>query len=84
MVYVTDYRQQLHFQQLFAILARIGLSFSSKCIHIPFGTLKFGNEIIATRAGKVILLEEVLEKTIEKARDEIQKRNSVNFNAFFK
>jgi len=76
MVYVTDYRQQLHFQQLFAILARIGLSFSSKCIHIPFGTLKFGNEIIATRAGKVILLEEVLEKTIEKARDEIQKRNS--------
>jgi len=73
MIYVTDYRQQLHFQQL---LKKLGYSFSDKCLHVPFGTLKFGNEIIATRSGKVILLEDVLKKIIEQAGKEIKKRNS--------
>lgn len=76
MIYVTDYRQQLHFQQLFEILNKFGYSFYNKCYHVPFGTVNFGKEIMATRAGKIILLEDVLKKTIEKAQEEIKKRKT--------
>ena len=76
MIYVTDYRQELHFKQLFAILKKFGYDFSNKLEHLPFGTVNFGQEIMATRKGKVILLEEVLKKTIEKAQEEIKKRKT--------
>ena len=76
MIYITDYRQSLHFQQLFEIIKRFGFDFSSKCKHIGFGTINFGKEILATREGKIILLEDVLKKTIEKAKEEISKRKT--------
>ena len=76
MIYVTDFRQELHFQQLFAILKKFGFNFSDKLVHVKFGTVNFGKEIIATRKGKVILLEDVLKKTIEKAEGEIRKRKT--------
>jgi arginyl-tRNA synthetase len=76
MIYVTDFRQKEHFAQLFQILKMFGYDFSDKLIHLPFGTVKFGNEIIATRKGDIILLEDVLKKTIAKADEEIKKRKT--------
>ena len=76
MIYVTDFRQKEHFAQLFKILELFGYDFSDKLVHLPFGTVKFGNEIIATRKGDIILLEDVLEKTIAKAQEEIKKRKT--------
>ena len=76
MIYVTDYRQMMHFQQLFEIIKKFGYDFSNKCYHVPFGTVNFGKEIIASRAGKIVLLEDVLKKTIEKANEEIKKRKT--------
>ncbi|MEK6927820.1 MAG: arginine--tRNA ligase [Nanoarchaeota archaeon] len=76
MIYVTDYRQMLHFQQLFEILNKLGYSFVKNCKHLPFGTVNFENEILATRAGKIVLLEEVLNKATEHAKEEAKKRNS--------
>ena len=76
MIYETDYRQSLHFQQLFAILKKFGYNFSDKCYHVGHGTVNFGKEIFATRDGKIILLEDVLKKTIQKAKEEIDKRKT--------
>ncbi|MFH1644171.1 MAG: arginine--tRNA ligase, partial [bacterium] len=76
MIYVTDFRQELHFKQLSAILKKFGYDFSDKIVHVGFGTVNFGNEIMATRKGKIILLEDVLKKTIEKASQEIKKRKT--------
>ncbi len=76
MIYVTDFRQKDHFDKLFKILTLLGYDFSDKLIHLGFGTIKFGNEIIATRKGDIILLEDVLNKTIEKAEKEIKKRKT--------
>lgn len=76
MIYVTDYRQTLHFQQLFEITKIFGFDFYAKCKHVAFGTVNFGKEILATRAGRIILLEDVLKKTIEKAKQEIEKRKT--------
>jgi len=76
MIYVTDFRQEQHFQSLFLILKLMKYDFSNKLVHLPFGTVKFGKEIMATRKGDMILLEHVLEKTIEKAKEEIVKRKT--------
>ncbi len=76
MIYVTDFRQKEHFSQLFQILKLFGYDFSEKMIHLPFGTVRFENEIIATRKGAIILLEDVLKKTIAKAQEEINKRET--------
>ncbi|MBS3093129.1 arginine--tRNA ligase [Candidatus Pacearchaeota archaeon] len=76
MIYVVDFRQSDHFDSLFSILKMLGYDFSEKCHHLSFGAVKFENEIFATREGKVILLEDVLAKTIEKAKKEIQKRKT--------
>lgn len=76
MIYVTDFRQKDHFDKLFKIIKLFGYDFSDKLIHLPFGAIRFGNEIIATRKGDIILLEDVLKKTIAKADDEIKKRKT--------
>jgi arginyl-tRNA synthetase len=76
MIYITDFRQASHFDSLFTILKLMGYDFADKMIHLPFGAVKFGNEIMATRTGDIILLEDVLKKTIEKASEEIKKRKT--------
>jgi arginyl-tRNA synthetase len=76
MIYVTDFRQELHFKQLFAIIGKFGYGFADKLVHLGFGTVNFGSEIMSTRKGKVILLEDVLKKTVEKAEEEIKKRKT--------
>jgi arginyl-tRNA synthetase len=76
MIYVTDFRQKDHFEKLFKILELFGYDFSDRLVHLPFGAIKFGNEIIATRKGDVLLLEDVLSKTIAKAETEIKKRKT--------
>ena len=76
MIYITDFRQAAHFDSLFAALKALDYDFVEKCIHLGFGTVKFGKEIIATRKGKVILLKDVLNKTIEKAEENIKKRKT--------
>jgi arginyl-tRNA synthetase len=76
MIYVTDFRQSEHFKQLFSILDLFGYEFSFKMSHLGFGTVKFGNEIVKTREGNIILLEDVLKRIIEKAEEEISKRKT--------
>jgi len=76
MIYITDFRQEDHFKSLFSILKLMNYEFASNLVYLGFGAVKFGNEIIATREGNIILLEDVLKKTIEKAQQEIKKRKT--------
>ncbi|MBT4136219.1 arginine--tRNA ligase [archaeon] len=76
MIYVTDFRQHDHFISLFMALKLIGYDFADNLHHLGFGTIKFGKEIMATRKGKVILLDDVLKKTIQKAEQGIKKRKT--------
>jgi arginyl-tRNA synthetase len=76
MIYETDYRQNLHFEQLFMILKRLGYDFADECYHIGHGTVNFGSEIMATREGKVVLLEEVIDKITQKVEEENKRRGS--------
>jgi arginyl-tRNA synthetase len=75
-IYITDFRQSDHFTGLFEMLRLLGYDFADRMVHMPFGTVRFGKEIMATRKGKVILLDDVLQKTIKKAESEIKKRKT--------
>ena len=75
MVYVTDMRQSLHFRQVFKAIELLGLEWSSRCEHAPFGMMSFKGAAIATRKGKVIFLEEVLDKAVQLTADIIAEKN---------
>ncbi|MDQ7779408.1 MAG: arginine--tRNA ligase [Planctomycetota bacterium] len=72
-VYVVAADQRLHFRQFFKVLELAGYTWASNCVHVDFGLIRFKGEKMATRAGTVVLLEDVLDRsielTVEKMRD---------------
>lgn len=78
LIYETGSEQKLHFQQAFKILELLGFKWYKECIHIPHGLyLDEKGKKFATRKGKTIFMEDILDKTIELAKKEIQKREKV-------
>ncbi len=69
-LYVVGSQQNLHFQQLFAILDKMGRDWAYDCVHIPFGMVSLEDGTLSTRRGKVLYLEDVLNRAIEQV-DEI-------------
>lgn len=74
-IYVTGAAQSLHFKQFFKVIDLMGYDWADRLVHVPFGTISLGGEKLATRAGKVILLEEVLNEAITKTLDIIEEKN---------
>ncbi len=74
-LYVVGAEQVLHFQQLFKVLELLGFDWASQCVHVPFGMIRFKEGRMSTRAGKIILLEEVLDRAVEMAREIIEEKN---------
>jgi arginyl-tRNA synthetase len=67
-VYVTDGRQQLHFQQLFAIFRRWHPEAKVKLAHVWFGSiLGEDGKPFKTRAGETVKLSDLLDEAEERA-----------------
>jgi arginyl-tRNA synthetase len=75
MVYVTDSRQALHFEQVFRAMRRAGVHWIDRCEHAPFGLMSFKGEAFSTRKGKMLILEEVLDQAVALTRDIIAEKN---------
>ncbi len=75
LLYVVGSDQILHFKQLFKVLQLMGQDWASLCQHVPFGMVRFQEGKMSTRKGRVILLEEVLNKAVELAQEIIQEKN---------
>jgi arginyl-tRNA synthetase len=75
MVYVTDSRQMLHFQQLFLGLKRAGVDWIDRCEHAPFGLMSFKGKAFSTRKGFSVILEEVLDQAIALTQQIIAEKN---------
>lgn len=75
MLYVVGAEQTLHFQQFFKILELMGFDWAKNCVHVPFGLIHFKDGRMSTRQGKVVLLEEVLKRAVELAREIIEEKN---------
>lgn len=74
-LYVVGNQQELHFKQLFKVLELMGLDWFSKCKHVQFGLLHLADSKMSTREGKVIFLDEVLDKSVELAVKAIEEKN---------
>jgi arginyl-tRNA synthetase len=61
-VYVVGRDQELHFRQLFRVLELMGLEWADRCVHVPFGMIRFGGAKMRTRAGSSVLLEDVFDR----------------------
>jgi len=75
MVYQVGQEQTLCFKQLFKILELMGYPWAKNCIHSEHGLyLDKDGKKFATRKGKTIFMEDILDKTQKLTRKEIKKR----------
>lgn len=65
MIYVVGGEQRLAFRQLFKVLELMGYGWVKDCVHVDFGLVRFKDRKMSTRKGDVILLEDVLLRSID-------------------
>ncbi len=66
-LYVVDHRQSEHFQKLFDVLRKIGIT-QTELNHVQFGTvLGKDGKPFKTRSGTVVGLESLLDESVERA-----------------
>ncbi|MEK7450067.1 MAG: arginine--tRNA ligase [Planctomycetota bacterium] len=76
LIYVVGADQKLHFRQVFKVLDLMGYDWAKDCVHVDFGLVRLSGEKMSTRKGQTVLLEEVLDKTIELSRLAMQNRTA--------
>jgi arginyl-tRNA synthetase len=66
-IYVVDFRQSLHFQQVFKILELWGFPQASKCYHLPYGYVTLPEGAMSSRRGRVVLFKDVYDEAVKRA-----------------
>lgn len=78
MLYEAGAEQKLHFQQFFKVLELLGYSWAKQCVHVEHGLyLASDGKKFATREGKTIFMEEILQETRTLAEKAILTREKV-------
>lgn len=75
-IYVVGNPQALHFRQFFTVMKKAGWDWADDCEFVGFGLVRFGGKNLSTRHGDVVLLEDVLNESIDKTREIIENNNS--------
>ena len=71
-LYVVASQQDLHFKQLFKVMELMGNQWAQNCIHVQFGMVSLAEGTLSTRKGRVVFLEDVLNKAVEKTREVVK------------
>jgi len=82
-LYVVGSAQRDHFQQVFRVIeildkaeGRTGAdALFPRLEHVEFGWIKLNDQMMSTRKGIVILLEDVLNRAAELAKEKIEEKN---------
>lgn len=74
-LYVVGNEQSLHFNQVRAVLHKLGYEWSDEITHIAFGMMLKDGKKMSTRKGKVVFLEEALERAIQYAKENVEEKN---------
>ncbi len=74
-IYVVASEQRLHFKQWIKVVELMGYDWAKDCIHVPFGMISLEDGALSTRKGRVVFLEDVLNKAIDKTYEIIEERN---------
>lgn len=73
-IYVVASEQNLHFKQWIKIVELMGYEWAKDCIHVPFGMVSLEGGRLSTREGKVVFLEDVLNRAVESTLEIIEER----------
>ncbi len=74
-LYVVAYQQNLHFKQVFKVLELMGKPWAKDLVHVAYGMVSLEDGAMSTRKGKVVWLEDVINKCIEKAYTIVNEKN---------
>lgn len=84
-IYVTDARQGLHFEMVFAVARKAGWDVKQRTedggqrtefVHVTFGSvLGEDGKPLKTRSGENVKLKELLDEAIERARKVVEEKN---------
>jgi arginyl-tRNA synthetase len=74
-LYVVAYQQNLHFKQFFKVLELMGKDWAKDLVHVAYGMVSLEDGSMSTRKGKVVWLEDVIDRCIQKAYDVINEKN---------
>lgn len=74
-LYLTALDQNLHFAQWFKVIELMGYDWAKDLHHIPFGLVSLGDAKLSTRKGNVVLMEDILNSSIEKTKQIIEEKN---------
>lgn len=75
-IYVVASQQNLHFKQWKKVLELLGYEQQKNCIHVPFGLVSMEDGTMSTRHGRVVFLEDVLRKAVDKTAEIIKERGT--------
>lgn len=74
-IYVVASQQNLHFQQWIQVIELLGYEWARDCVHVPFGLVSMEDGTMSTRQGRVIFLEDVLNRAVEQTKQIIIDKN---------
>ncbi|AIG65748.1 arginine--tRNA ligase [Weissella tructae] len=74
-LYVVGGEQREHFLQLKAVLKEMGNDWADDVEHIQFGLITVNGKKLSTRSGRIILLKDVLNDSVELAQAQIDEKN---------
>ena len=74
-LYVVAYQQNLHFKQVFKVLELMGYEWAKDLVHVAYGMVSLEDGAMSTRKGKVVWLEDVISRCVEKARVILEEKN---------
>ncbi len=74
-IWLSHEQQNIHFKRLFKIFELLGYDFYKKCEHFSYEWVDLPEGKMSSRKGTAVMLDEVVEKLINKSYNEIKKRN---------
>jgi len=74
LLYVVGNEQALYFSQLFKTLELLGYD-KDMFEHVKFGLIRLPEGKMSTRKGNIVMMEDVLDKVIDMAKDKIVEKN---------
>ena len=75
--YVTDVSQKLHFSQFFKVLDLLSRDYAKSLHHIYYGRFSLPNGKIASRQGKQAILKDILNYSINKTQEIVNKNDNL-------
>ena len=79
-LYVVGNEQTLHFNQIKAVINKMGYNFSNQIHHIPFGLVLQDGKKMSTRKGKTVILHDVLVEAVNLASTYVKEHVSENID----